>query len=306
MPTQNIPSYALYGEVFDSKGLPPINIERIQKRAQPNGWNIQPHQHENLLQLLFVEQKGGLTFFDGQQVEFKAPCFIVIPSETVHGFTFEPGIDGYVITIPQEQVEAALALVGGTDLSIIHKSAVIAGGKDRTVLNHLKTLFETVTFESRYAERYQENSSIHLVGSILILISRLRTALVGDDLSPANRKTDLVERFRTLVNRASTSNLSVDAYAEQLGITASHLRRLCHEVIGQSPLSVVNKRLIVVAQRELAYSTMSVQQIAFMLGFDDSAYFSRFFKKQTGQTPSDFRDYIRQVGTTELPEASSA
>lgn len=306
MPTQNIPSYALYGEVFDSKGLPPINIERIQKRAQPNGWNIQPHHHENLLQLLFVEQKGGLTFFDGQQVEFKAPCFIVIPSETVHGFTFEPGIDGYVITIPQEQVEAALALVGGTDLSIIHKSAVIAAGNDRALLTHLKRLFEIVTFESRYAECYQENSSIHLVGSILILISRLRTAMEEDDLSPANRKTELVERFRTLVNKASTSTLTVNDYAEQLGITPSHLRRISHEVIGQSPLAVVNKRLIVVAQRELAYSTMSVQQIAYMLGFDDAAYFSRFFKKQTRQTPSDFREFIRNVGTTELPPAQRA
>lgn len=295
---QNIPSYALYGETFDSKGLPPINIERIQKRAQPNGWNIQPHQHENLLQLLYVEEKGGLTFFDGHQAAFEAPCFVVIPSETVHGFTFEPGIDGYVITIPQEQVEASLSLVRGTDLSIIHKGAVIPGGEDKAVLNHLKMLFETVSFESRYAERYEENASIQLVGSILILISRLRTAQKSEAFSPASRKTDLLERFRTLVNKSSTSSLSVNNYAEQLGITPSHLRRICQELIGQSPLSVVNKRLIIVAQRELAYSTMSVQQIAFMLGFDDSAYFSRFFKKQTGKTPSNFRDYIRSEGNS--------
>ena len=292
----NIPSYALYGEVFDSKGLPPVNIERIQKRAQPNGWNIQPHQHENLLQFLFVERKGGVTFFDGQQVGFDAPCFIVIPSGIVHGFTFDEGIDGYVITIPQEQVEAALPISGNSVASILHKGSVIAGGSDSLLLAHLKELCEVVIFESRFAERYLNNASIHLVASIFVLISRLAENQQADENVSANRKTDLVERFRTLVNKSSTSALSVNDYAEKLGVTPSHLRRLSHEVLGQSPLSVINKRLIVVAQRELAYSTMSVQQIAYMLGFDDSAYFSRFFKKHSGKTPSQFREFIRTVG----------
>lgn len=293
----NIPSYALYGEVFDSKGLPPVNIERIQKRAQPNGWNIQPHQHENLLQFLYVEKKGGVTFFDGQQVGFDAPCFIIIPSGIVHGFTFDEGIDGYVITIPQEQVEAALPMSGNSVSTILHRGSVIEGGGDRSLLAHLKELFEVVIFESRFAERYLANASIHIVTSILVLISRLSDNQKSDENISTNRKTDLVERFRTLVNKSSTSALSVNDYAEKLGVTPSHLRRLCHEVLGQSPLSVINKRLIIVAQRELAYSTMSVQQIAYMLGFDDSAYFSRFFKKHSDKTPSQFREFIRTVGT---------
>ena len=42
------------------------------------------------------------------------------------------------------------------------------------------------------------------------------------------------------------------------------------------------------------YSSLSVKQIAATLGFEDEAYFGRFFKKHTGQRPSDFRAQARR------------
>ena len=57
---------------------------------------------------------------------------------------------------------------------------------------------------------------------------------------------------------------------------------------------VVNARIVHEAQRELVYSSLSVKQIADLLGFADEAYFGGFFKKQTGRRPTEFRTMARR------------
>jgi AraC-like DNA-binding protein len=58
---------------------------------------------------------------------------------------------------------------------------------------------------------------------------------------------------------------------------------------GHSPLSLVNDHLIREAQRDLVYSGLTIKQIAHALGFEDAACFSRYFRKQTEATPTEFR-----------------
>jgi AraC family transcriptional activator of pobA len=60
-----------------------------------------------------------------------------------------------------------------------------------------------------------------------------------------------------------------------------------------SPLDAINARVLHEAQRELVYSSLSIKQIAAAIGFDDEAYFGRFFKKHTGQRPTEFREAAR-------------
>lgn len=78
-------------------------------------------------------------------------------------------------------------------------------------------------------------------------------------------------------------------YAGQLGVTPGQLARLCREVLGCSSLAVINARIVHEAQRDLVFTSSSIQQLADALGFADEAYFGRFFRKHTGLTPRDFR-----------------
>jgi AraC family transcriptional activator of pobA len=81
----------------------------------------------------------------------------------------------------------------------------------------------------------------------------------------------------------------VSWHAQALGITPGQLTRLSHELLGLSAQAVINARVVHEAQRELIYSSLSVKQIAAVLGFEDEAYFGRFFKKHTGHRPTEFR-----------------
>jgi AraC family transcriptional activator of pobA len=83
-------------------------------------------------------------------------------------------------------------------------------------------------------------------------------------------------------------------YADALGITPSHLNTVCKQLTGKSTLEVVHERLGLAARRELAYTERNIAGVAHRLGFEDPSYFTRFFKRETGVTPGEFR---RRSGT---------
>ncbi|MNJ62533.1 HTH-type transcriptional activator RhaS [compost metagenome] len=73
-------------------------------------------------------------------------------------------------------------------------------------------------------------------------------------------------------------------------MTLATLGRLCQEHLGMTPMNVINARLVLEAKRMLGHSSLSVKEIAHELGFVDVGYFSRFFRKQAGVSPSGFRE----------------
>jgi len=72
-------------------------------------------------------------------------------------------------------------------------------------------------------------------------------------------------------------------------VTAGQLSRRCREALGLSGLDVINARLLHEAQRDLVYTHLPIKQLAAELGFEDDAYFSRFFRKHMGISPTAFR-----------------
>jgi AraC family transcriptional regulator, transcriptional activator of pobA len=122
-------------------------------------------------------------------------------------------------------------------------------------------------------------------------VSRLAGPAAVDAASATSgaRKQRQIGQFKTLLDRHFREHRPVQSYAESLGMTAGQLSRICREVLGMSALDVINARLVHEAQRELVYTVSSVKQLAAELGFDDDAYFSRFFRRHTGLSPREFR-----------------
>jgi AraC family transcriptional regulator, transcriptional activator of pobA len=98
-----------------------------------------------------------------------------------------------------------------------------------------------------------------------------------------------VAHFRALANDHAAEGWTVREYARALGVSVEQLSRACRATAGRSPMRMAHERLITEAKRSLIYTAMSVQEIAFSLGFDDPAYFTRFFIRREGCSPSRFR-----------------
>ena len=109
-----------------------------------------------------------------------------------------------------------------------------------------------------------------------------------------------MRRYRALVESRFRQQPTLVPMAAELGISATHLNRACRRLLGQSALQVLHARIVLEAQRELAYTAMSIKQVVLGLGFDDAGYFTRFFQRATSSTPSQWRaaalDPARNLG----------
>jgi AraC-like DNA-binding protein len=99
----------------------------------------------------------------------------------------------------------------------------------------------------------------------------------------------IVERFRRLVEKDFKHRHRVADYATELGTSPGHLSALCRKTLRASAGRVIRARLCLEARRLLLYTDLTAAQVGDRLGFDDAAYFARFFRRETGQAPSRFR-----------------
>jgi AraC-like DNA-binding protein len=100
----------------------------------------------------------------------------------------------------------------------------------------------------------------------------------------------LTRQFVLLVEASYLTTSSVADYAAMLHVTTNYLIETVRRVMGQPAGKVIHERLLLEAKRLLRYSDFPVAEIATYLNFEDPSYFSRFFKKHTGISPSDFRE----------------
>ena len=107
-------------------------------------------------------------------------------------------------------------------------------------------------------------------------------------------RTHLVSRFQRIVAEQPRLDRTVSYYAKLLEISASHLHELVKESTGRTPISVVQREVILEAKRLLIHTTRQVTDIAQTLAFKDASYFGRYFRRNTGLTPGEFRKQSRQ------------
>ncbi len=290
---KTVPNFALYGTEAQPTWVDLVHFERIRERSSVFNWEIEPHVHDALIQVLYPVQGGGETFIDDRKWVLHPPCLIVAPARSVHGFHFSPDIDGVVITAAQRALESLAAVAAPELLGCVRAPAVYEiepGGRQAEAL---APLFEAIEREAAIHSQGQMGAGLSLLVALFVQIGRIRQSAEATKEIARSRTPTQIVRLRALLDERCRPRTPVESYAQALGVTAGQLTRLCREVMGMSTLDAINARVVHEAQRELVYSTLSVKQVAAALGFEDDAYFGRFFKKQTGLRPTEFREMAR-------------
>lgn len=107
-------------------------------------------------------------------------------------------------------------------------------------------------------------------------------------------KTAIIDQFRALINDHWKEVHQVKDYAKHLHVSAGHLNSLVKENTGQKAIALIQEKKLIEAKRLLVHSDLSAKEIAYECGFEDPAYFNRFFKKWNSSTPQQFRLEIRE------------
>jgi AraC family transcriptional activator of pobA len=121
---------------------------------------------------------------------------------------------------------------------------------------------------------------------LMCLVARALPAAPDPSVPNSNQR---FRDFETMVAQNLRKGWRLDDYARALGLSARHLGRLCHAARGIPAATYIEAARLGEARRLLVYTRASVAEIGYQLGFDDPSYFSRAFRRHTGQTPRDYR-----------------
>ena len=110
--------------------------------------------------------------------------------------------------------------------------------------------------------------------------------------SPQTRLNILFEKFMSLVSEYHNSERGMAFYANRLGMTPKYLSKLIKQVSGRSAPDWIDSFVVNEAKSMLKYTDDSIKEIVYKLNFVNASVFYKFFKAQTGMTPSEYRNQI--------------
>jgi AraC family transcriptional activator of pobA len=283
----DIPVYKLYGE--EEHWLTPdlVHCESIAARSQLHNWQIKPHQHHGLFQILYLRDGTAKIRLDDRHHDMRGPQVLVVPQMCIHGFKFARNAGGQVITLAYPLLDKISQQLGDGLAALTSPHIYQLGDDEQSA--HVKLAFSLINNEYKRDAPYRNLLLESLLGTILVWIARNAVPSRQEPPRAIGRGGRHFGAFCQMVEESYTRHYPLAYYAEQIGITAAHLNVLCRQAVNQSALELIHERVLLEAKRNLVYTSMTVSVVSYTLGFSDPAYFTRFFKRQTGLSPKDFR-----------------
>jgi AraC-like DNA-binding protein len=233
----------------------------------------------------------GKLWIDLDCYELRPNMMCFISPGQIHAWEVEGLAVGYVISFTQrffsDSPDDANALIQLPYFHGVGAAPVLHAGED------LGNLFTHI------CRRLEREIQLGLDGESALLHSYMRILLIearrAYEAGPGGTHLEatavaLTKQFVQLLEAHYLTTTSLADYATMLHVTTKHLSETVRRCVGLPAGKVIHERLLLEARRLLRYSDLPVAEIAYQLNFEDPSYFSRFFKKHTGFSPSDFRE----------------
>ncbi|MDX8354011.1 helix-turn-helix domain-containing protein [Cognatiyoonia sp. IB215182] len=287
---RSIPSYELYGDLVAGRAPDPIHLEQIRERSIKHDWTIGVHSHRRLAQI-FLFRSPGVYLTVGEVTHFTThPTLLVVTPGIQHGFRFSEDVVGDVLSI---RVDAASDLRRDCFAAFETPTSAVFSRPDTPHFDDIVVLFDQL----RDAYHGLGNNRVEIMETLVDLItlylagdqSSLASPIAAKVTGPLGRQVVQAQAFCALLEESYRQPWTVAHYASRMGLSASHLTRICRAVLDAPPNALVRQRRILEAKRLLEYTPLPLSEIAHRSGFRDTAFFSRTFKVFVGVSPNAFR-----------------
>lgn len=255
-----------------------VEVVGLQRLAFGGRWRVEAMRSYSRPVLLWFTRGSGRITMNGTTRGYGAHNAIFLPPGTMHGFDMAGQVLGFAVFLPPDPAldwpEEPLHLR-------------CREGRLQAELTGLIEQLERAT-AAPDAETGQE--LFHLSGMVSVWLKRRGAARETSEVSRGERASDrLSAAYSAMVERGFRDAKGVADYARELGVTPTHLSRVCRATSGRSALALLIDRRLYEARRMLRDTDRPVQEIARDTGFGSAAYFSRAFRAEIGASPSEFR-----------------
>lgn len=265
-----------------------IMIKRFSNYLHEHQSLIFPHRHSFYHLVLFTEGGGKHTIDFHHFAVQPYQIYFMTPGQ-VHSWDFEGEMEGYVVNFSDSFFKSFLLqpdyLESFSFFQGDSSDAVLLIGQD--VRQRLTALFEELLAQESRSPVLRDDMIRVLLLQIFLLIEQSDATEARQ--RPGVQKNQVVRNFIKLIDKHYGKIRLPGIYADMLNVTPNHLNALCKEHLGMQAGAMIRNRIILEAKRLLINLDFTVAEIAYKLNFNDNSYFTKFFRKETGMTPEDFR-----------------
>lgn len=265
-------------------------VNSFKEHLQLHGFVDNPHRHDSYL-MVFFTKGSGLHDIDFSKFEIKAGSLFVLQPGQMHYWDLSDDIEGFVVIFSKEIYRLYFEQKQVNDYSFyssVYNSPHLVFANNEQ--DDLLLYFDLLLKESQQKQDLRMDKMTNLLDCIHIEIARKYNQSNRYEKHSYNSK---IANFEILVEKYFKEEKAPSFYAAQLHITLKHLNRICNEVIEKTATEFIADRVILEIKRMLVDKDLSINEIASRVGFDDYSYFSRFFKKKTNSSPTEFRSFRR-------------
>ena len=284
---------AIYNMVCNTPKGAELSIDYMPESFEHDDMdNDSPHVH-TFYEIIWFREGGGTHTVDFQEYPIEKNTLFFLAPGQVHFFDQATAHKGILIKFCTDFLKEE-----HTDEDIYIKYNLFNAFNSRPCCTISEETAQRLLFILHKLEEEQLNRN--LIGHIdmlrsytkifLILIHRYCEKSGETPLDGAKPSHRLFLQFRKTLERHYTRMHTVKEYADCLNVSAKTLSNSVIESTGKAPLAFINDRTTLEAKRLVRFSNMMIKEIADHLGFEDTSYFVKFFKRQTGYLPSAFRE----------------
>jgi len=290
LPVFNIANFQDYNNCM--KFVDNFYIRPFSDHLKVNRFIEKPHGHDFYLVLLIT--KGiGTHYIDHKTYKVEPGTFFIVSPGQVHCWDLSNQTDGYVMFFKKEYFLLDFNHDKLTKLPFLKSSSSVPYLKlNDGEFNVLKDLCIKINLEYQNG-KFKHHEMIRLFLNVLFVeLSRVYERDKGErtvysyDLMQLNR-------FEILIDGHFKEHRSLICYAEDMNISLKQLSYLCKKTIGKKPSEIILDRIVLEAKRLIVHTDLSISSIASELNYSDNSYFTRFFKKECGVTPDQYRQKIK-------------
>lgn len=227
------------------------------------------------------------------------PCILVNMPENIIQFKGSENLEAYVVLVSSDLLNSMpydLMQMAKTYLPVKHH---FHASVPLEQLRPLIPFYELIKYSlSKINAETDEIVRSLLQAFLLSILGLMREHQVQEieiDHTASRGSRQIFERFMEAVNHYHQQERQVQFYASKLCVTAKYLSMVIKEYSGKSPSDWICDYVIAEAKSLLLYSQMSAQEVAFHLNFPSQSSFGKFFKQQTGLSPTQYLKSLKET-----------